>query len=109
MQGDIDCLPRRTGVLAEEATERIKRRLRICVQQGSAQPGLARFADGQVLPFIARVTETSLPIPRLEVITYQSQLTPQTKIEELIPVRELFASRTGIVDAAEPNPSGQRN
>src|SRR5262249_55403057 len=48
-------------------------------------------------------------VPRLEVIGYQSQLTPQTDIEELIPVGELFASYAGIVDAAEPNPSGQRN
>src|SRR5215510_11243784 len=102
MQGDIDCLPRRTCVLAEEATERIKRCLRICVQKGSTQPGLAHFADGQVLPFVARITETSFPVPRLEVIGYQSQLTPQTDIEELIPVGELFAPLTGIVDSAEP-------
>src|SRR6478736_6388989 len=107
MQGDIGSLPRRRGVLAEEATERIKRRLRICVQEGIAQPGLAHFANGQVLSFVARVTETRFPVPRLQVIGKFSQLTPQADIEELVPVSKLFAPYAGIIDTAEPNPGGQ--
>src|SRR6267378_2469851 len=109
MQGDIDSLPRRPGVLAEEAAERIKRRVRICVQEGIAQPGLAHFANGQVLPFVARVTETQFPVPRLQVVGKFSHLTAQADVEELVPVSELFAPYAGIIDATEPNPSGQRN
>ena len=85
-------MPGRRGVLAEKATERIKRRVRICVQQSIAQPGLAHFANGQVLSFVAGVTETRFPVPRLEVIANISHLTPQTDIEELVPVGELFSS-----------------
>src|SRR6476620_3362028 len=109
MQGDIDFLPGRPGVLAKEATERIKRRLRICVQEGIAQPGLAHFANGQVLSFVARVTETGFPVPRLQVIGKFSHLTPQANIEELVPVSKLFAPDAGIDVAAEPNPSSQRS
>ena len=109
MQGNINSLPGRRGVLAEKATERIKRRGRICVQEGIAQPGLAHFANGQVLSFVAGVTETRFPVPRLEVIANISHLTPQADIEELVPVSEFFTPYTGIVNAAEPNPGGQRN
>src|SRR6266545_8316173 len=105
MQGNIDFLPRRTGVLAEEATERIKRRGRICVQQGIAQPGLAHFANGQVLSLVAGITEAHFPVPRLEVIPKFSHLATQTYIEELVPVSELLASGASVVNAAEPNTS----
>ena len=81
----------------------------ICVQEGIAQPGLAHFADGQVLSFVARVTETDLPVPRLQVIAKFSHLTPQADIEELVPVGEFLGPYAGIIDAAEPNPGGQRN
>ena len=101
MQGHINSLPGPPGVLVESATERIKRRARICIQQGIAQPGLAHFANGQILSFVARVTETRFPVPRLEVIANIPQLTPQTDIEELVPVSELFTSWAGIIECRE--------
>src|SRR6266550_3338904 len=76
MQGHINGLPGSRGVLAEKATERIKCRGRICVQQGVAQPGLAHFANGQVLSLVAGVTEAHFPVPRLEVIPNFSLLGP---------------------------------
>src|SRR6185369_12363761 len=109
MQRDVNPCPRRRGVLVEKATERIKRSGRICVQQGIAQPGLAHFANGQVLPLVARVTETHFPVPCLEVIGKLAHLTPQTNVKELVPVSDFFVPWTGIVNAAEPNPGGHRN
>src|SRR5262249_5499630 len=109
MQCDIDSLPGRPGVLAEKATKGIKRRGRICVQQGIAQPGLADFANGQILSLIARVTETHFPIPCLEIVGELSHLTAQTDVKQLVPVSEFFMSWTGVVKAAEPNSSGQWN
>ena len=108
MQGDINSASRRRGVLVEKATERIKRSGRICIQQGVAQPGLADFANGEVLSLVARVTETHFPVPRLEVIAKFAHLTPQPDVEELVPVSELFVPWTGIVNAAKPNPGGYR-
>src|SRR4029077_20934409 len=109
MQGNVNPAPGGRSVLVEKTTEGIKRRGRICVQQGVAQPGLAGFAYRQVLSLVARVTETHFPIPCLEVIAKFSHLTTQPDVEELIPVSELFVPWTGIVQAAEPNTSGQRN
>ena len=42
MESDINSCSGRRAVLAKKPTERIKRSGRICVQQGIAQPGLAR-------------------------------------------------------------------
>src|SRR6266699_1621760 len=109
MQGDINGLSGSRAVLAEKATERIKRRGRICVEQGIAQSRLAHFANGQVLPFVARVTETHFPVPGLEIIPKFSHLTTQTDVEELVPVSEFFTPCAGIVNAAEPNPGSKRN
>src|SRR6267143_5084773 len=109
MQCDINPSPGHPGVWVEKATKRIKRRGRICVEQRVAQSRLANFADGQVLPFVARVTETSFPVPRLEVIGNPSHFTTQADVEELVPVSEFFASGAGIVNAAEPDPGGDRN
>src|SRR5882724_6263743 len=105
MQSHINGLPGSRGVLAEKATERVKRRGRICVQQGVAQPGLAHFANGQVLSFVARVTETHFPVPRLEVIPKFSHLATQTDVKELVPVSELLASGASVVDATKSNAS----
>src|SRR5207302_1718092 len=74
--------------------------------QSLPQPGLADFANRQVLSFVPRVAETHFPIPCLEVIGNPSHLTPQANIEQLIPIGELFTSRTGIVNTAEANPRG---
>src|SRR5207245_11340427 len=75
MESDINSCSGRGAVLVEKATEWIERSGRICVQQGIAQPGLARFANGEVLAFVTRVTETHFPAPRLEVIGNPSHLT----------------------------------
>src|SRR6266404_1379279 len=109
MQCDINPSPGHPAVWVEKATKRIKRRGRICIQQRIAQPGLAHFANGDVLSFVARVPETSFPVPRLEVIGNPSHFTPQTDVEELVPVSEFFAPGAGIVEAAEPDPGGDRN
>src|SRR5215469_5577624 len=109
MQCHINSLPRRRSVLAEKATKRIKCRGRVCIQQGIAQPRLTRFANGEVLAFIARVTETHFPVPRLEVITKFAHLTAQTDVEQLVPVSDFFVSWTRIVNTAEANPRSQRN
>src|SRR5215471_21361593 len=105
MQCDIHSLPRRSGVLAEKAAKGIKGGGRICIQQGIAQPGLADFANGQILSLIARVTETHFPIPCLEIVGELSHLTTQPDVEQLVPISEFFMSWTSIVDAAEPNSS----
>src|SRR6266576_3976096 len=109
MQGHINGLPGSRAVLAEKATERIKCRGRICVQQGVAQPGLAHFANGQVLSLVAGVTEAHFPVPRLEVIPKFSHLATQTDVEELVPVSELLASGASVVKAAKPNTSSHRD
>src|SRR5262249_46063504 len=70
---------------------------------------LARFANGEILPFIARITETHFPIPCLEIVGELSHLTAQPNVEQLVPVSEVFVPYTGVVDAAEPNPSRHRN
>src|SRR5882724_1404555 len=106
MQGHINGLPGSRAVLAEKATERIKCRGRICVQQGVAQPGLAHFANGQVLSLVAGVTEAHFPVPRLEVIPKFSHLATQTYVEELVPISEFLAPWTGVVEAAKADPRG---
>src|SRR5262249_40451430 len=109
MQCHINSLPRCAGVLVEKAAKRIKRRGRICIQQRIAQPGLARFANGQVLSFVARVTEPHFPVPRLEVIANLSHLTAQANVEQLVPVSGVFVPYARIVDGAEANSRSQRN
>src|SRR5437870_1610243 len=109
MQSHINSLPGSRGVLAEKATERIKRRGRIGVQQGIAQPRLADFANGQVLSLVAGITETHFPVPRLKVIAEFSHLTTQTDVEELVPVSELLTPWTRVVGATKPNTSSHRH
>src|SRR5437868_11140082 len=109
MQCDIDLSPGHSGVLVEKPTEWIKRCVWICGQQCVPQPGLAHFANGQVLSLIARITETQFPVPRLKVISKFSHLTTQADVEELVPVSEFFTPCAGVVNAAKPNPGSQRN
>src|SRR5262249_26266363 len=97
------------GVLMEKASERVERRSWICIQQRIAQPGLTSLADRDLLPVVARITETPFPAPSLEVIANPPHFTPQTDIKELIPIGELFTAWAGIVKAAEPDPGGDRN
>src|SRR5215831_14292478 len=108
MQGDINLFPSRLGVVGIEIQERIKRRGWIAVQKRLAQSGLADLANGQVLSFVPRVTETSFPIPRLKIIGDPSHFATQPDVKQLVPVSELFAPWTGVVNAAEPNTSGDR-
>src|SRR6266496_5829112 len=105
MYGDINSASGRLGVVAKQAKERIKRRGRIRIQKRVPQSRLADLAYGQELPLIARVTETKLPIPSLEIIAKFSQLALEPDVEETIPVGELFTSGTGVVNTAELNPS----
>src|SRR2546430_8647190 len=104
MQGDVNCLSGRRGVVASDTQEWIKRRGRVGIQQRVAQPRLADFANGQVLPLVAGITETGFPVPSLEIIAKFSHLTLQHDVEKGIPVGELFTSRTGVINAAKPNP-----
>src|SRR4029450_11100030 len=104
MQGDINSLPGRLGVVSIEIQERIKCRSRIRIQKSFPQSRLADFAHGQVLPLIPRITKTQLPVPSLEIIAKFPQLSAQTNIEKIIVVSELFMSWTGVVNAAKLNP-----
>src|ERR1700752_111914 len=109
MQGDIDSLSRRAAVLAEKAAERVKRCVPVCIQQRVSQSGLTYFANGQVLSFVAGVTETSFPVPRFEVVGNPSHLAAQADVEELVPVSEFLGPYAGVIEATEANPGGQRN
>ena len=72
------------------------------------QSRLADFADGQILPLVPGITKTQLPVPSLEIIAKFSHLATQPDVEQRIPVGELFMSRTGVVNAAKPNPGSHR-
>src|SRR6266566_5039004 len=104
MQSDVNGLSGRFGVVASDTQEWIKRRGRVGIQQRVAQPRLAGFANGQALPVVSGVTETHFPVPSLEIIAKFSHLTLQPDVEKGIPVGELFTSRTGVINAAKPNP-----
>src|SRR6266487_7108171 len=104
MQGDVNGLPGRLGVVASDAQEWIKRRGRVGIQERVAQPRLAGFANGQVLPLVPGVTETGFPVPSLEIIAKFSHLTLQPDVEKGIPIGKLFTSGTSVVNAAKPNP-----
>src|SRR2546425_278348 len=104
MQSDVNRFSGRLGVVASDAQEWIKRRGRVGIQQRVAQPRLAGFANGQALPVVSGVTETHFPVPSLEIIAKFSHLTLQPDVEKGIPVGELFTSRTGVINAAKPNP-----
>src|SRR6266481_1202390 len=108
MQSNINSLPGCRRVLAGEIQERIKRGGRIRIQQRASQPGLANFANGQVLSLVNGVTETRFPVPRLEVISNPSHFTSQANIEELVPIGEFFESWTRIVNTTKPNTSSHR-
>src|SRR5713101_9569273 len=104
MQGDVNSFPGRRGVVASDTQEWIKRRGRVGIQQRVAQPRLADFANGQVLPLIPGIAETRFPVPSLEIIAKFAHLTLQPDVEELVPVSGWFAPWTGVVNAAKPNP-----
>ena len=109
MQSDVNGLPGRLGVVGVEIQERIKRRGWIGVQQRLPQARLTDFANGQVLPLVSGVTESSFPVPSLEVVAKFPHLTAQTDVEKLVPVSEFFVPRTSVVNAAKPNASSHRD
>src|SRR4051812_28368034 len=109
MQSNINCAPRGLAVAAKEAKERIKRRGWVRIQERVSQSGLASFADGQILSLVSGITKASFPVPRLEVVAKFSHPTLDPDVEKTIPVSELLASLTGVVNAAKPNTSSDRD
>src|SRR6266480_3222366 len=109
MKGDINSLLGRLGVVSVEIQERIKCRCRVRIQKRFPQSRLARFADGQVLPFITGITKTELPVPSLEIIAKFSHFATQPHVEQRILVGDLFMSGTGVVNAAESNTGRHRD
>ena len=103
MQGDVNSLPGRLGVMGIEIQERIKRRSWVCIQKRFPQSRLAGFADGQDLPLIPRVTKTHFPVPSLEIIAKFPHFATQANIKQIVLVSELFMSRTGVVNTAKRN------
>ena len=84
--------------------EGIKGRSRVGIQQRVAQTRLADVTQGQVLSFVANVTETGFPVPRLKIITKLAHLTLQSNIEQVIPVSELRVSDAGVVNTRNRTP-----
>src|SRR5262249_43090030 len=82
MQGDVNSGPCCLGVMGSEIQERIKCRSWVRIQKCFPQTLLAGFVDGQVLPFVPRITETKLPVPSLEIIAKLTHLALQTNIKE---------------------------
>src|SRR4029453_19148526 len=108
MQGDINSLPGRLGVVSSKIQERIKCRSWIRVQKCFPQSGLADVAHRQLLPLVPGITKTQLPVPSLEIIAKFPHLTTQPDVEQIIVVSELFMSGTGIVNATKPNAGSDR-
>src|SRR5215475_9472017 len=105
MQIDVNPVCRRQRILPKESSERIKGCTRICVQQRVTQTRLADLTQGQVLSFVASVTEAKFPVPRLEIIAELAHLTFQPNIKDVIPVGKLLASKTSVVNATKPDAS----
>src|SRR5262249_22298731 len=78
------------------------------IQKRFTQSGPADQTGGQLLPLVARIAETQLPIPSLEVIAKFSHLATEADIEQVILVGELIVSGAGVVNAAKPNTSSHR-
>ena len=108
MQGHVNSLPGRLGVVGSEIQEGIKRCGRVRIQECVPQSRLADFANGQVLPLVPGITEARFPVPRLEIIAKFSHLTTQADIEKGICVGELVMSRTGVINATKPNARSHR-
>src|SRR6266480_3452842 len=109
MQSHINPVPCRIRVGAEGATKWIKRSGWVRIQQRIAQPGRADVASGQLRAFVARVTKTGFPAPRLKVIAKLSHLAFHSHVEEVIPEGNLVASRTGVLNSAKLNARGDRH
>src|SRR5215475_4786717 len=109
MQVDIDRVVRRKRIGTEEATKGIKRCGRVRILQRPSQTRLADLTQGQVLSFVASVTEAKFPVPSLKIIAELTHLTLQSNIKDVIPVGKLLASKTSIVSATKPDASSYRD
>ena len=109
MQSNINCASGCLAVVAKEAKERIKRRGCVRIQERGSQSGLTSFADGQILSLVSGITKASFPVPGLEIVAKFSHLALEPDVEKTIPVSELLASLTGVVNAAKPNTSSDRD
>src|SRR6266436_2389778 len=109
MQGNINSASGRLAVAAKEAKERIKRRGWVRIQERGSQSGLASFAYGQLLSPVSGITKASFPVPGLEIVAKFSHLALEPDVQKTIPVSELLASLTGVVNAAKPNTSSDRD
>ena len=94
--------------MGSEIQERIKRRSWVRIQKCFPQSRLAGFADGQILALVPGITKTQLPVPSLEIIAKFPHFATQAYVEELVPVSELFVSRTGVVNTAKRNSGSYR-
>src|SRR4029077_6080508 len=108
MQVNVNSAPGRLGVVGVEIQERIKCRGWVGIQKCFPQPRLASLPYGDVLPLVPGITKTQLPVPRLEIIAKLPQPATQAYVEKLVPVSELFMSRTGIINSAKQNSGSYR-
>src|SRR6516165_7422984 len=108
MQSNVNSRSGRSSVVSIEIEERIKRRSWVRIQQRIPQPGLADFADGQILPFVPGIAKSRFPVPTLEIIAKFSHLSSQPDVKQRIPVGEFFMSGTSVVNAAKPNACSDR-
>src|SRR5262245_34914408 len=108
MQVDVNPVYRRIRIATKETQERVKRRGWVRIQQRVSQTRLADLTQGQVLSFVASVTEAQFPVPGLKIIAELAHLALQPNIKDVIPVGKLLASKTSVVNAAEPDASSHR-
>src|SRR5207253_4151440 len=109
MQIDISSGYRRIRVATKYTHEWIKGRGRVRIQQRVSQTRLTDLTSGQVLSYVASVTEAQFPVPRLEVIAKFSHLTLKSDVEEHIPVGKLLVAGAGVVNATEPDAGSHRD
>src|SRR6267154_5379804 len=108
MQVNINSRSGCPSIVSIGVQERIKCRSWICIQKCLPQSRLADCTSRQVLPLVPRITETSFPVPSLEIIAKFPHLAAQTNIKYIIVVSELFVSRTGVANAAKLNSGSYR-
>src|SRR6266446_4970657 len=103
MQVNINSRSSRPGIVSIEIEERIKCRRWVRIQKGFPQSRLADCARRQILALVPGITETSFPVPRLEIIAKLPHFAAEANIEQIIVVSEPIVSRTGIVNGPKPN------
>src|SRR5438552_16590347 len=99
MQVNINPGSSRPGVVSIGVQKRIKCRSWICIQKRFPQSRLADCTGRQVLPLVPGITETSFPVPPLEIIAKFTHLAAQPNIKYIIVVSELLVYRDSIIHA----------